>query len=165
MKKGQTITLKINTQMITALIVAMLFAMAATMLLAVTVLSAKVRADNSQTIHNGPSFSVPEGYVLVPAGHQPAHANNSCVKPTAATTLHTGAEGHQIHHALVPYYYNSVNNQTINDNSIKDSNILNIDNSNNSGTINNKIKAEVKKKISKKYEKIKIEDVAKHLKK
>lgn len=162
MKKGQTITLKINTQMITALIVAMLFAMAATMLLAVTVLSAKVRADNSQTIHNGPSFSVPEGYVLVPATNLPP-SSDSCPRPAVS---HAAGPGHVALAATVaPYYYNSVNNQTINDNSIKDSNILNIDNSNNSGTINNKIKAEVKKKISKKYEKIKIEDVAKHLKK
>lgn len=146
MKKGQTITLKINSQSVISLMVAMLVAMTATVVLAIVLLSGRAKADNTQTV-NAPGFSVPQGYVLVPANN-----GDACPKPAAAAQAQQNTQ-HVLSTVAAPYYFNNVSNQTINDSSVKDSNILNIDNSNNSGTINNKIKAEVEKKISKKISK------------
>ncbi len=147
MKKGQTITLKINSQSVISLMVAMLVAMTATVVLAIVLLSGKAKADNTQTVNANPGFSVPQGYVLVPANN-----GDACPKPATAAQAQQNTQ-HVLSAVAAPYYFNNVSNQTINDSSVKDSNILNIDNSNNSGTINNKIEAEVEKKISKKISK------------
>ena len=123
MKKGQTTTLKINTQTAISFTVAMLIAMAATMVLAVALLSARAKADNTQTVNANPGFSVPQGYVLVPA-------NNSEVCPQAAAPQHEGHVYRAVS-AVAPYYYNNVVTQTINDYSVNKSHTVN--NSNNSG--------------------------------
>lgn len=124
MKKGQTTTLKINTQTAISFTVAMLFAMAATMVLAVALLSAKAKADNTQTVNANPGFSVPQGYVLVPA-----NSNGVCPQPAGATANTEGV--HKAVAAVAPYYYNNVVTQTINDYSVDKSH--NVNNSNNSG--------------------------------
>lgn len=123
MKKGQVVTLKINAQTITALMIALLFAMSATMVLAITMLSGRAKADNSQTVNTAPGFTVPAGYVLVPASGSGVCQSSNVEK----------ADTHASHvlSALTPYYYNNVITQTINDNSINNSHV--VTNSNNSG--------------------------------
>lgn len=123
MKKGQSNTLKINTQTAISFTVAMLIAMAATMVLAVALLSARAKADNTQTVNANPGFVVPQGYVLVPAN------NNVCPQPAGASAA--TADAHKAVAAVVPYYYNNVITQTINDYSVDKSH--NVHNSNNSG--------------------------------
>lgn len=124
MKKGQTNTLKINTQTAISFTVAMLLAMAATMILAVALLSARAKADNTQTVNANPGFTVPQGYVLVPANN-----NGVCPQPAGATANGEGV--HRAVAAVAPYYYNNVITQTINDYSVDKSHTVN--NSNNSG--------------------------------
>jgi hypothetical protein len=110
--------------------VAVLLAMSITMVLAIAMLSEKAKADNSQTVNAGPAFSVPSGYVLVPAGNQPI-----CQQPTSE---HNDGHVNNVVSAVAPYYYNNVVTQTINDNSINNSHVVqNSNNSNNNREHNN----------------------------
>ena len=65
----QQVTMQINTKTMFKVMVGMMLAVPAAILLTLAVLVPSIaKADTNQTANSNPSFNVPAGYVLVPAG-------------------------------------------------------------------------------------------------
>ena len=65
----QQVTMQINTKTMFKVMVGMMLAVPAAILLTLAVLVPSIaKAETNQTANSNPSFNVPAGYVLVPAG-------------------------------------------------------------------------------------------------
>lgn len=132
----QQVTLQVNTKTMFKVMVGMMLAVPAAILLTLAVLIPSIaKADTNQTANSNPSFNIPAGYALVPAG-----SGGTC--PSGTGTGGAGVVTPVVFSSVLPTSYTTTttqtHNETNNDYEYEDSfNTTTTKNSNNNNGSNN----------------------------
>lgn len=104
----QQVTLQVNTKTMFKVMIGMMLAVPAAILLTLAVLIPSIaKADTNQTANSNPSFNIPAGYALVPAG-----GAGTC---NGGTSSGSGVVHPVVFSSVLPTSYTTTTNQTHNE--------------------------------------------------